>query len=98
MEWWAWSADQLSPTPEGCSTYSTEALRFQEYSYGTTSVPLFCSRHGPCSVQKPNATLEEPGPPFVQYSSGSLAGSRCDSTNQKKRCVPALSPSGMNPE
>ena len=74
-------------------------MRFHEWLYGTgRTMPLeFERRKGPCSVQKPKATLLAPGPPLVQKTSGSFAGLRADSTNQKYSSVPAASPMGSRP-
>ena len=41
--------------------------------------------NGPFSDKKPSKELQ-PGPPFNQSTTGSLAGSFCDSTNLKRIC------------
>eukprot|EP00958_Prasinococcus_capsulatus_P006688 scaffold625_cov420-Prasinococcus_capsulatus_cf.AAC.41 len=63
-----------------------------------------CKRKGPCSVQNPAASQDLPsapltswGPPFSHSTSGSLAGSRSLSTNQKKSFLWVQFVSGIKP-
>ena len=46
----------------------------------TKLASLVC--HMPCSVMSPSAMPLAPGPPFVQYTTGSVFGSFSDSKNQ----------------
>ena len=66
--------------PAGCSMKTMFAILFQAYLL-TESEPSAAARNGPCSLRKP-VRPEQPGPPLVQSTSGSLAGSRWLSTNQ----------------
>jgi len=61
--------------------YSRLALEFHECGLEMVSVPLAFTWHGPFSPKR--ATSEEqPGPPVIQSTTGSVDGLFLDSKNQ----------------
>jgi hypothetical protein len=61
--------------------YIMLAFAFQENLFGVVAVPFSLTLHGPFSPK--SATSEEqPGPPVIQSSTGSVEGALRDSKNQ----------------
>ena len=64
----------------------TLASLFHEDGLLTVALPVGATRQGPSSMKRP-VRDEQPGPPLSHRMTGSLAGSRRLSKNQKKNCL-----------
>lgn len=61
--------------------YSSEAFTFQEYGLVAVADPSALTVHGPFSPKRATSD-EQPGPPVIHSTTGSVAGLLRDSKNQ----------------